>query len=132
MLHGASRLTNVDADLCALVWNVASSRDVNLVQGARTIAEEQADIDKGVSHLKDPKDSYHVIVPGVRDLALAVDLAPCDANGVIPWTDKQAFVDLAALVKKWAFALGITPFSWGGDWPRPFDFDHYQKADAPS
>ena len=122
--------TRTDPDLVRLVLNVAKVRDVWVVQADRTIVQEQDDIDRGVSHLKDPTDSYHVIVPGVRDLALAVDLAPV-IGGKIPWNDRDAFIQLAALVKCVAQGLSITPFSWGGDWPHPFDYDHYQKAPAP-
>lgn len=127
VVYGARRLTLVDSDLVRLVMDVGSQRDVCVVQGSRTIAEEQADIDRGVSHLKDPMHSLHVIIPGVRDRALAVDLAPYPIN----WADKPGFAALGAFVKERAAALGITPFSWGGDFPHPFDFDHYQKAPAP-
>lgn len=127
-VFGQHRLVDVDPDLVAVITLVGTRRDVCVMQGGRSIADEQADIDKGVSHLKDPKDSYHVIIPGVRDKALAVDLTPWPVN----WQDHQSFVDLSVDVKSAAAELGVEPFSWGGDWPHPFDFDHYQKALPPS
>ncbi len=125
--HGAARLTGVTTDLIRLVLDVGAKRDIAVVQGARTIEEEQTDIDRGVSRLKDPRHSLHVIIPGERPFALAVDLAPWPIN----WADKQSFIELGAFMKQRAAALGIEPFSWGGDWPHAFDFDHFQKAPAP-
>src|SRR5690348_14658720 len=102
-VYGAHNLTSVDPDLVRVVQLVGTRRDVLVVQGARTVAQEQDDIDRGVSHLKDPTHSLHVIVPGVRELALAVDLTPWPLN----WADHQAFVDLAADVKAAAAELGV-------------------------
>jgi len=134
-IYGRHNLASVDPDLVRLVEDVGVTRDVFVAQGARTIADEQADILAGRSHLKNPRDSYHVIIPGVRDLALAVDLAPCTVSRLgtvlVPWNNEPAFACLAAFVKQRAAALGITPFSWGGDWSHPFDFDHFQRAPAP-
>jgi len=131
-LYGHS-IARVDPSLVRVVALVSTRRDLFVVQADRTVADEQRDIDRGVSHLTDPKDSYHVIVPGVRPYALAVDLAAYtgDPHAPVNWRDHQAFADLAVDVKAAAGELGVTPFSWGGDWPRPFDFDHYQRAPAP-
>lgn len=127
MIVNPQRLAQVDEDLCALVYDVASFMDVFVAQGARTVEDEQHDINTGKSHLKDPTHSYHVIVPGVRDKALAVDLA----RAPVVWTDLEAFKQFGSFVKLRAAELGIAPFSWGGDWPNPFDYDHFQKAPPP-
>lgn len=126
MLYGRSRLANVHPLLVTLVERVGAGMDVNVAQGARPVEDEQADIDAGRSHLKDPWDSKHVIGPK-RPLAEAVDLTfyPVD------WNDHQAFVRLADVVKATAQELGIT-ISWGGDWARPFDFDHFELGAGPS
>jgi len=126
-VYGASRLAQVDPDLVRLVVAVGVDRHVQVIAGARTIAEEQSAINSGHSHLKNAVDSYHVLIPGTRPLALAVDLAPWPVN----WANRQSFLDLGAAVKAKAAALGVTPFSWGGDWPHPFDWGHFQKAPAP-
>jgi hypothetical protein len=126
-VHHPERLVNVHPDLVRLVEDVGADHEIAVQGGARTVEEEQRLIDAGVSHLKDPRDSLHVIDALLRPEALAVDLTFWPAA----WNDKAAFVRLGALVKSRAAALGITPFSWGGDWPRPFDFDHFQRAPAP-
>lgn len=122
-VHGAARLDRVDPDLCVLVAHVGAFHEIVVVQGARSIADEQADIYAGRSHLHDPRNSLHVLVPGVRENALAVDLARWSLN----WNDHQAFVDLSVIVKDEADKMGMR-ISWGGDWVHPFDFDHYERV----
>ena len=124
-----SRLELCDPDLVRLAYDVGLSRDVDVSQGARSLADEQADILAGRSHLKNPADSKHVIVPGVRLVAEAIDLTPHPVD----WNDHQSFVDLAAFVKERALALGINNLVWGGAWDgtpnRPgqlMDLDHFQ------
>lgn len=117
------RLENVHPDLVRLVNDVGESRDVIVMQGARTLEEEQGDIASGHSALKNPANSKHVLIPGVRDLADAVDLTPYPLN----WTDIPAFKDLGAFVKARAAALDI-PIKWGGDWLKFHDFDHFERA----
>jgi hypothetical protein len=121
-----SRLEGCHPDLVRLVYDVGQVREIEVAQGARTVAEEQADILSGVSHLQNPADSKHVIVPGVRDLAEAVDIT----KNPVDWNNHQDFVDLAEFVKARAVALGIT-ITWGGDWPHPFDYDHFQLGGPP-
>lgn len=120
MLYGRSRLVNVDPRLIALAERVGAGMDIDVAQGARSVADEQKDIDEGRSHLTDPMHSKHVIGP-TRPLALALDLTFYPVN----WDDHAAFVRLADVVKATAQVLG-TPISWGGDWPHPFDFDHFE------
>lgn len=120
-VYGASRLANVDPRLVQLVTDVGTTRNVQVVEGARTVEQEQADIAKGNSALMDPTHSKHVIVPGVRDLAEAVDLAPWPVN----WMDLAAFKDLGAFVKARAQVLGVA-VTWGGDWISLHDYDHWE------
>lgn len=132
MIYGESRLKNVHPDLVKLVHAVGDnppvgpSVDIEVVQGARSVADEQRDIDAGVSHLSDPMHSKHVIGPG-RPLAEAVDLALYP----VVWTDHLSFVKMSNLMKQAAKALSIQ-ISWGGDWPHPFDFDHIELGTGPS
>lgn len=102
--------------------DVSESRDILIVQGARTVAEEQKHIATGKSALMDPTHSKHVIVPGVRDVADAVDVTPYPVN----WLDIPAFKDLGAFVKSRANALGIL-IRWGGDWLQFHDYDHFER-----
>lgn len=122
-LYGIPKLDGVHPDLCRLVEDVGAQRDIQVIQGARSVADEEADIAVGRSALKDPTHSKHVIVPGVRDLAEAVDLTPYPVN----WMDIPAFKDLGAFVKARAVALGIA-IVWGGDWLSLHDYDHFERA----
>lgn len=106
---------------------MGGKQNVQVVQGARSLADEQHAIDTGHSRLTNPADSKHVIVPGVRELAEAVDLAMWPVN----WANHQAFLDLGALVKTTAGELAIT-ISWGGDWPHPFDWGHFELGAGPA
>lgn len=122
-VRAAGRLEKVHPDLVRLVMDVGSARDIFVVQGSRLLAEEEAAILAGRSALKDPKHSKHVIVPGFRELAEAVDLAPYPVN----WMDIPAFKDLGAFVKERAGVLGIA-IKWGGDWVSLHDYDHVELA----
>jgi D-alanyl-D-alanine carboxypeptidase len=118
-----SRLENVDPDLVRLVWDVGTYRDVDVAVGARTLPDEEAAIASGHSSLMDPTKSKHVIIPGVRDVAEAVDLTPFPVN----WLDIEAFENLGAFVKDRATALGVA-ILWGGDWLHLHDYDHFEKV----
>lgn len=116
------RLAQVHPDLVRLVDDVGSTQDIIVMQGARTVDEERGDIASGHSSLMDPTHSKHVIVPGVRDLADAVDLTPYPLN----WMDIAGFKKLGAFVKARAAALEV-PIRWGGDWLQLHDYDHYER-----
>ncbi len=119
-LYGASRLASVHADLVRLVYDIGSAHDVQVVVGARSLADEQVAIATGHSQLKDPTHSLHVIIPGLRPLALAVDIAPWPVN----WKDIDGFKALAALVQARATTLEIG-IRWGGGWG---DYDHFELS----
>jgi peptidoglycan L-alanyl-D-glutamate endopeptidase CwlK len=116
-------LENVHPDLVQLAWDVGTYRDIDVVQGARTIAEEEQAIATGHSSLKYPTSSKHVIVPGIREKADAVDITPHPVN----WADLPAFRELGALVKERAAILGID-IRWGGDWIKFHDYDHFERV----
>ncbi|WP_036768600.1 M15 family metallopeptidase [Photorhabdus australis] len=54
----------------------------------------------------------------------AVDIAPL-INGIIPWDNWQAFIELATTVKQAAQRLHI-PIIWGGDWKSLKDGPHFE------
>jgi peptidoglycan L-alanyl-D-glutamate endopeptidase CwlK len=120
-LYRPERLEQCDPDLIAVITSVAVDRDVLAIQGARTLAEEQADIAAGRSKLKNPLDSLHVTDPTLRPLALAADIAPYPLN----WDDVTGFNNLSFAMKRAAQLLGIG-LVWGGDWITFKDRDHYQ------
>jgi peptidoglycan LD-endopeptidase CwlK len=123
MLYHPERLAQCDPDIGTLFTSIGDDQDIIVIQGARTVAEEQADIAAGRSKLKNPLDSLHVTDPTLRPLALAADVAPYP----IDWQDIQAFKDLGADVLSRAEALGIG-LVWGGSWVTFKDYDHFQLA----
>ena len=123
MLHHAERLANVDPRLVAVIQAAGEQTECVVLEGARTVADEQKAIDTGHSKLKDPMHSKHVIGPG-RPLALAVDLAPIPVN----WDDLDAFRQLSVVVLGCAANLN-TPVTWGGTWTTLKDFPHYELPD---
>lgn len=121
-LYHAERLANVHPDLIRLLTDAGSGGiDLVVIQGARSVAEEQAAMASGHSALKDPMDSKHVIDPEKRPLALAVDAAPYPTN----WQDIPAFEALGSNLKALADTLGVK-IVWGGDWHTLKDFDHFE------
>jgi len=114
-----------------LFLEVVKTYDCQVQQGGRSIAEEQADIDRGVSHLTNPMDSKHV-VSAARPLALAVDVAPYPVD----WTKSGRFCHFAGYVMKTAEVMGI-PIRWGGEWDGTWnkpgqldDLDHFELIGA--
>ena len=128
MLYNAQQLENVDSDLVRLVNAVAEVVNVFVMQGARTPAEEQADMAAGTSSLKDPLDSKHVIT-AFRPNALAVDVVPFShAPSAEEWKNIPLFQRFGAFVKRRAAELGIA-IVWGGDWSHLKDYDHFEKVE---
>ena len=124
-LHRTSQLSQVDPRLVSLLTDVGSVRDVLVVQGARSVADELRAMATHHSELKNPLNSKHVIDPS-RPLALAVDIAPWPLD----WNDTGAFCTLGAFVKSRALELHI-PITWGGDWTSFHDYSHYElKGDT--
>ena len=119
-LFGASRLSEVHPDLIRLVTAVSAVTDVQVVQGARTLAAEEIAIWERTSALKDPRASKHVLT-SERTLAHALDVAPWPVH----WANIPAFVSLATLVLATASALSIE-IEWGGSWRHLKDYDHFE------
>lgn len=124
-LYHAERLANVHPDLVRLMTDAGQGGiELVVIQGARSVAEEQATMASGHSALKDPMDSKHVIDPDKRPLALAVDAAPYPTD----WNDIPAFQSLGSNLKALADAIGVK-IHWGGDWTSLKDFDHFELAE---
>lgn len=129
MLHNPERLANVDPDLVRVAQDVGTMEEIVVVFGARSLSAEEDAIATGHSHLHSALDSKHVVAPPLRPYAEAMDLAEYtgDPANPVDWKNHASFVRLAGVVKTRASALGV-PITWGGDWPHPFDFDHFEKA----
>lgn len=131
MIYGEHLLEGVHPDLVRLVTHgVAGGLTIGVVQGARSLADEQHAIDTGHSALHNPLDSKHVVDPVHRPLALAVDLVPFDhAPTAEEWKDIPAFQALASNLKALADAIGVS-IAWGGDWHSFKDWDHIELVEA--
>ncbi|WP_419340685.1 M15 family metallopeptidase [Achromobacter sp. PD1] len=115
------RLVGVHPDLAEIV-QLAIQRttvDFTVVEGVRTLERQREYVARGASQTM---DSYHL--PQADGLSHAVDLAPL-IDGVIPWSNWQAFAGLAQVVKACATELGV-PVEWGGDWKTLKDGPHFQ------
>ncbi len=115
------RLVGVHLDLAEIV-QLAIQRttvDFTVVEGVRTLERQREYVARGASQTM---DSYHL--PQADGLSHAVDLAPL-IDGVIPWSNWQAFAGLAQVVKACATELGV-PVEWGGDWKTLKDGPHFQ------
>lgn len=130
-----AKLSTCDPQLVRLFTEVVKTYDCEVMQGARLVAEEQADIDRGVSRLTNPWDSAHVIDPSdptKRQLSHAADVAPYPVD----WTATFRFCHFAGYVLRTAEQLGIR-IRWGGAWSGPYqvnprggfnDLDHFELA----
>lgn len=115
------RLVGVHPDLAEIV-QLAIQRttvDFTVVEGVRTLERQREYVARGASQTM---ASYHL--PQADGLSHAVDLAPL-IDGVIPWSNWQAFAGLARVVKACAAELGV-PVEWGGDWKTLKDGPHFQ------
>ena len=129
MLYHPERLMGVHSDLIRLLNDAANGGlTLYVVQGARTLEEEQRAMASGHSALHNPLDSKHVIDPVQRPLALAVDVVPFDhAPTPEDWQNIPAFEAMGSNLKALADTIGV-PIRWGGDWTSLKDFDHIELA----
>lgn len=118
------RLKKVHPDLAIKVGNMIEALkkkglDVRVVQGLRTIAEQDALYAKG----RTAKGSIVTKAKGGEsnhNYGLAVDLCPFTAAGAADWNNNSAFASIGAEAK----AQGL---EWGGDW-KFVDKPHVQIA----
>lgn len=104
-----NHLTNVHPDLVKVVKKAIelSTTDFSVTEGERTLAQQQANVKKGVSqtlkskHLKQADGYVH-----------AVDLVPYPVN----W-DIHAFYPIANAMQQAAEALNVN-IRWGGCWAK--------------
>jgi len=123
-VYGASRLAGCHPDLVSLVTSLGARRDLQVVQGARSYAEEVEAIRTHHSSLRDPWSSKHV-VGDRRLLATAVDLGPHPLD----WKNTAAFTALSQAMKSEAALVQIDG-AWGADWATFKDYDHFKLKHA--
>lgn len=102
-----SRLTKVHPDLVKVVQKAIeiSTTDFSVTEGERTVAQQQANVKKGVSQTM--KSKHLVQEDG---FVHAVDLVPYPVN----W-DLNAFYPIANAMQQAAEALNVK-VRWGGCW----------------
>ena len=121
-----AHLETAHPDLQRIFYHVIRSFDCVVLEGVRSLAQQEENVRKGVSktleskHLRQP-DGY----------AHAVDVTPYPIN----WNDRDRMYYFAGHVKGVAEALGIR-LRWGGDWDSDtevkdqtfFDLPHFELA----
>lgn len=99
-----------------------SPLDFGVIDGRRTIEEQQDMIDSGASKLKNPQSSRHVPDPSVG-LANAVDIMVY-VNGQGRW-DTGYYVQVGKVLMGAAQDLGV-PLEWGYELWNGWDAGHFQ------
>lgn len=116
------RLKDVHPDLVGVVERLGELNDIVILCGARSAADQKANVAKGVSGTT---HSRHVIKNNHCGFACAVDMAPLLEDGSIPWKRWDMFDALNRQVQQIA-AQHRVPVTWGGTWHHPKDGDHWQ------
>lgn len=108
--RSAKSLEGVHPDLVRVAERVRQTSTVPFVilEGLRTLAQQKANVAKGVSQTM---DSRHLT-------GHAIDAAPLKANGQVSW-DWPDYYPLAAVFATAAAELGV-PLRWGGNWNEDF------------
>lgn len=120
MLDPHNLLVHVHPDLVKVITAASQSpQPFEVIQGLRTIAQEQAAVASGHSTTM---HSRHL--PNAAGLACAVDVAAI-VNDHIAWTPISLYAIIARQIKSAAQAEGV-PIEWGGDWTTFKDYGHFQ------
>ena len=111
------------ADLLRFVDEVLrrSRTDLRIVDGHRDRQSQEAAYAKKASKARWGQSPHN------RSPSYAVDIAPLDARGEIPWNDRQAWDELGALGEAVARDLGLS-IRWGGRFEGFFDGPHFELA----
>jgi peptidoglycan LD-endopeptidase CwlK len=96
-----ARYNTLHTDLKRLIDALRAKRDVFIVYGHRTQAEQDKAFKGGFSKVKWPNSKHN------KTPSLAVDLAPVNAKGGIDWNDLKGFTTLYHDVIAVAKAEGI-------------------------
>lgn len=116
------KLNTCHPDLQRLMSEVIKFYDFTILEGERTLQQQQTYFKEGKSKLDGiKKKSKHQSKP-----SLAVDIAPFP----IDFNDTKRFYFLAGLVVAKAAELGIK-ITWGGSWNGSFDFKQNKFVDLP-
>jgi len=131
-----SKLSEATPELRPFLRNVIMRQELKgfepTIHGTtRPVAESQANIDKGVSGLIDPRASKHIDLGRGSDAADVVDKryfwgeAPGTARGAADYFKAQG--ESFEEAKK-EFGQEGTRFTWGGYWKNPYDPAHIENS----
>ena len=112
------QLETCHPSLILLFTEVIKYWDCTIIEGKRTLEQQQLDLLTGASKTLNSK---HITVNGV---SMAVDVSPYP----IKWTDYNRFYAFAGFVIGTAVQLGIK-VRWGGDWDGDRDFSDQKFND---
>lgn len=116
------KLERVHPELRRLFDTAVKFYDCQILQGERTVEQQRANVESGVS---ETMDSKHLIANG-REYVEAVDVAPYPViwpNKNHPGYNKELsrFYHFGGFIEGLAKGMKI-PLRWGGDWDSDHDF----------
>ena len=112
------QLNTCHPSLIELFTEVIKYWDCTIIEGKRTLEQQQLNLSTGASR---KLNSKHIPVNG---FSMAVDVSPYP----IKWTDYNRFYAFAGFVIGTAVQLGIK-VRWGGDWNSNRDFSDQKFND---
>ena len=123
------RLADVDPRLAAVVRDAAlrTRQKFMVVEGRRTLARQQELYAQGRTK---PGKVVTWTMKSKHIDGLAVDLAPLDENGAIPWVDFAAFKEIARAMFEAAQVLEYR-IRWGADWDQDGNPRERGETDSP-
>lgn len=123
------RLADVDPRLAAVVRDAAlrTRQKFMVVEGRRTLARQQELYAQGRTK---PGKVVTWTMKSKHIDGLAVDLAPLDENGAIPWGDFAAFKEIARAMFEAAQVLEYR-IRWGADWDQDGNPRERGETDSP-
>lgn len=112
--NSLAKMAGIDARLEAIAKRALqlSSCDLTIVEGLRT-KERQAYLYSKGRTIPGPIVTW--TLNSKHCLGKAIDIAPLNGRGIIPWNDKEAFKEMASCVFAAADQLGVK-IRWGSDW----------------
>lgn len=123
------RLADVDPRLAAVVRDAAlrTRQKFMVVEGRRTLARQQELYAQGRTK---PGKVVTWTMKSKHIEGLAVDLAPLDESGAIPWGDFAAFKEIARAIFEAAQVLEYR-IRWGADWDQDGNQRERGETDSP-
>lgn len=113
--HSLTMLHGVHPSIVVCVQRAIqlTTQDFTVFEGCRTLEQEQRDIDRGVSKLRDPRNGKHIVK--ADGFGHAVDLVPwIDGSAQWRW---PAIYPIAAAMHQASREHGVK-LIWGGCWDR--------------